>query len=139
MLGASVKFKGGGHPEIRAVRASDSRLVARSFEPPLTPAAIESWAHVLMPEITVSGSIPQGPTTRSVTYFVVDTARNAIAGNLTLPDAADFARSFQMNVRVVELSENYDVGTFADDGEFVSAGFKVEAPQPSAGAIGPRT
>jgi pyridoxine/pyridoxamine 5'-phosphate oxidase len=109
---------------------------AGELQPPITAAAISAWSHVLAPEITVSGSIPQGQTTANVTYFVVDRARNAVVGNITLPDASTVANSFRLNVRVPQLSDNFDVGTMSDDGEFVSAGFTIETLTAPTGAVG---
>lgn len=84
----------------------------------------------------MSGTIPSGPTTRNVTYFVIDKARNAVVGNITLPDASTFANSFKLNVKVPQLSDQFDVGTMSDDGEFTSAGFTVETPDTPTGAVG---
>ncbi len=88
--------------------------------------------------LTVSGRIPDGPTTGNVTYFVVDKSRNAIVGSITLPNASKVSHAFRLNVRVASLSDSYDVGLFDEAGEFASAGFTVEAPKPLEGAVGPR-
>src|SRR4051794_36553634 len=88
-------------------------------------------------EIIISGSIPSGPTTANVAYFVVDRARNALVGNITLPDASLVAHAFRLKVRVPCLSDAFDVGVFDAAGDFISAGFKIETPQTSRGAAGP--
>ena len=90
-----------------------------------------------MPDIMVSGSIPDGNTTSNITYFVVDRQRNAIVGNLTLPNASLIARSFSLQVKVPSYSDSLDVGLFDDDGNFTSAGFRVEGGQAPEGAVGP--
>jgi hypothetical protein len=120
------------------VHASGLAPGAGELQPPITAAAMRAWSHVLAPEITVSGSIPQGQTTANITYFVVDSASNAIVGNITLPDASTIANSFRLNVRVPHLSDSFDVGTMSDDGEFASAGFTIETPTAPTGAVGPR-
>ncbi|MDB5451136.1 MAG: hypothetical protein JWQ52_2264 [Phenylobacterium sp.] len=117
---------------------SEYLLVDRApAEPPLTPAGVAGYAGLLALEVTVSGPIPEGPTTAPVTYFVLDRAKNAIVGNLTLPNASPISRAFQLNVKVPDLSDSLDVGVFDAAGGFVSAGFKVEAPTRPQGAIGP--
>src|SRR5437879_5006413 len=55
-------------------------LATRSGEavaqPPLTAAGMVSYAGVLPAfEITITGTLPKGNTTGTVTYFVVDTTR----------------------------------------------------------------
>jgi len=87
-------------------------------------------------QLKVSGPIPRGETTRSITYFVVDRSTGAIAGNLTLPDAATFANAFAMTVDVPRVASTYDVGTFNEAGEFVSANFDLTMPEAPKGAYG---
>jgi hypothetical protein len=103
---------------------------------PLSPDGQARYAGVLAVQITISGEIQQGPTTRNVAYFVLDEARNAVVGNITLPDASTFAKSFRLQVTVPQLSESFAVGLFDEKGTFVSAGFQIEAPPHSA--VGPR-
>ncbi len=38
-------------------------------------------------EITVTGVLPKGDTTGTVTYFIVDTANNIVVGQVVLPNA----------------------------------------------------
>ena len=87
-------------------------------------------------QLTVSGRIPNGPTTGAITYFVVDKSKRAIVGNITLPNAAMQNNAFRITVEVASLSDDYDVGMFDGAGGFVSAGFKVEVPEPPRGAVG---
>ena len=87
-------------------------------------------------EIKVSGNIKKGPTTGSVTYFVLDKSNNAIVGNIVLPDASSQVNNFKIPVRVPSLS-SFDVGTYDDAGRFVSAGFTIETPPVPTGAVGP--
>jgi hypothetical protein len=90
-----------------------------------------------VPNITVSGTIAAGPTTRSITYFVVDRTRDAIIGNITLPNASTFANAFRLDVNIPNNSDSVDVGLFDDGGKFVSAGFTIEGGTRPAGAVGP--
>jgi hypothetical protein len=58
-------------------------------------------------EITISGKIANGPTTRNVTYVVVfDRSHNAVIGDITLPDASTFANAFRLKVNVPQVSES---------------------------------
>ncbi len=105
---------------------------------PLTAVGVAGYGGVLAIEITISGSIPSGPTTRNITYFVLDTSRNAVVGNITLPDASTFAAAFRLNISVPQPSERFDVGHFDNAGTFVSAGFRIEVPKSPSGAVGAR-
>ena len=112
-------------------------------QPPLTSAGVGAYAGVLPAiEITVSGRIPDASTsgagTGSTTYFVVDKDKNAIVGNITLPNTPFPHSAFRIVVRVPSGSKSFDVGVFDDTGGFVSAGFTVEVPEPPSGAVGPR-
>jgi hypothetical protein len=113
--------------------------VGTEARPPLTEAGVAAYVGVLAPpELTVSGTIPEGPTTANVTYFVVERSANAIVGHITLPNASTFARTFRLGVQVASLSGDFDVGLFDDSGTFVPAGFTVEVPRSPTGAVGPR-
>jgi hypothetical protein len=105
---------------------------------PLSADGQARYASVFAVEITISGQIKNGPTTRNVTYFVLDKSSNAVVGNITLPDASTFANAFRLQVAVPRLSEIFGVGTFDETGNFVSAGFQIEVPEPPTGAVGPR-
>lgn len=87
-------------------------------------------------QLKVSGAIPHGETTGNITYFVVDRSTGSIAGNLTLPNASKVASSFAMAVDVPRVADTYDVGTFSEAGEFVSAKFDLTMPQAPKGAYG---
>ena len=105
--------------------------------PPLTAAGIGAYAGILAAiEITVSGRVPDVSTAGSTTYFVVDKDKNAIVGNITLPNTPKPHSAFRIPVRVPSSSESFDVGVFDDAGGFVSAGFTVEVPKPPSGAVG---
>jgi hypothetical protein len=138
------------------VAAADARVGAKALggawelaarasleppQPPLTTAGVGAYAGVLAAiEITVSGQIPEvaGSTTGSTTYFVVDKGKNAIVGNITLPNTPKPHSAFRIAVRVPSASESFDVGVFDDAGGFVSAGFTIELPKPGPrGAVGP--
>lgn len=88
-------------------------------------------------QLTVSGAIPGGPTTNTVTYFVMDRAKNTVVGNIMLPNASENIRRFRLVVPAPSFSDSFDVGVFDNAGNFVSAGFTIEAPQAPRGAVGP--
>jgi len=108
-------------------------------QPPITAAGVRAYAGVLAAtEITVSGRVPDVPKPGSTTYFVVDKSKNAIVGNITLPNSSKPHATFRIAVRVPSASESFDVGVFNEAGGFVSAGFTVEVPKPPSGAVGPK-
>ena len=86
--------------------------------------------------ITVSGEIPEGLTTGSVTYFVLDLTKKSVVGSLVLPNAGQQIRRFRIAVDVPSSSNNFDVGLFDKDGRFVSANFAIEVPVAPKGAVG---
>ena len=124
---------GGGNNGDLSSRAAPDRQ--RS---PLNAAGLAQYGGVLAGEITISGKVESGPTTRNITYFVLDRSRDAVVGNITLPDAATFANAFRLNVSVPDAWGSLDVGLFDDTGKFASAGFQVEVPKQPTGAVGPR-
>jgi hypothetical protein len=89
-------------------------------------------------DLTVSGQIPDGPTTANVTYFVIDKSSNAIVGSINLPNASQVSHAFRLTVKVSDPTGSFDVGHFDDAGKFVSAGFTIEVPTRPSGAVGPR-
>jgi hypothetical protein len=108
----------------------------RGPEPPLTAAGREIYPGVFSAfEIIVSGHIKRGPTTRTVTYFVLDTSNNTIVGNIVLPDASPQINKFRIPISVARVS-SFDVGIYDETGRFVSAGFKIETPPLPTGASG---
>lgn len=118
--------------------ADGARTSSRALpEPPLTKAGVAAYAGVLAYQLTVSGNIPEGPTTSTVTYFVMDREKNAVVGNILLPNASESIRRFRLLVSVPRFSDSFDVGVFDTGGAFVSAGFTIEAPQAPRGAVGP--
>jgi hypothetical protein len=131
---------------IGAARSGGSwQLTVRSArampQPPLTDAAIASYAGVLaVVEITVTGTLPSGNTTGTVTYFIVDTTTNTLVGQVLLPDAANQNNSVAITVKVPGTNGSFAVGTFSDDGNFQPSSFlRVNAPPPGqrpTGAVG---
>ncbi|MGY3483165.1 hypothetical protein ACVW1C_001048 [Bradyrhizobium sp. USDA 4011] len=89
--------------------------------------------------VLVTGNLPKGETTRKVTYLVVDRNTKAMLSEIFLPDASNRFDSVSMLLKVRQCSGGYDIGTFAEDGEFTPAGFlSVGIPQasPPAGPSG---
>jgi hypothetical protein len=74
-------------------------------------------------EVTVIGTLPSGDTTSSVTYFIIDRAKNAIVGQVVLPNASKQINSVSMAVKVPSAGGPHDIGTFDDAGNFHACGF----------------
>src|SRR3954452_1578171 len=90
-------------------------------------------------EITVTGVLPKGDTTGTVTYFVVDTANNIVVGQVVLPNAIKTDMSVKLPVKVPNASASYAIGTFDDKGFTPSSFLSVRNPtsdQPSIAAVG---
>jgi hypothetical protein len=83
--------------------------------PPLTAVGVASYAGLLAYEVSVTGTLPQGETTRDVTYFIVDST-NTVVGHVVLPDAAPKFNSISMTVKVPNASTSLAIGTFEADG-----------------------
>ena len=82
-------------------------------------------------ELVVTGRLPEGSTTKAVTYFIVDTARNVIVGQVMLPDVAPGSMAVSLVVRIPPSAGPFAIGTFDDSGSFVAAGFlSVDGPAP---------
>ncbi|WP_131802863.1 hypothetical protein [Mesorhizobium sp. ORS 3428] len=95
-------------------------------------------------EVTVRGTLPVGDTTENVTYFILDTAKRAIVGQVILPKAVPRSLAVSLTVKVPSTAGSLAIGTFDDGGNFQVASFlRVEIPavDPSAdrsdGAVGP--
>src|SRR5690242_4665174 len=84
--------------------------------PPLTAAGMARYAGILAPcDINITGTLPTGDTTKTVTYFITDAAAN-IVGQVVLPDAVKNYNSVSVNLTVPKPSSSYAIGTFDNDG-----------------------
>ena len=115
---------------------------AAVVQPPLTAAGTVSYAGVLAVfEITITGTLPSGNLTGTVTYFIIDTARSTIVSQIVLPDAVKQNNSVAITVKVPSASASYAVGTFDSSGDFQASSFlTVSNPagdQRPSGAVGP--
>ena len=88
---------------------------ATSPRPPLSAAGIASYAGLLVYEVSVTGTLPEGKTTRAVTHFIVDSDNN-IVGHVVLPDAAPKQNPVSMTVKVPNASRSLAIGTFEEGG-----------------------
>ncbi|MER9581975.1 hypothetical protein [Mesorhizobium sp. M0276] len=91
-------------------------------------------------EVTVRGVLPIGDTTENVTYFILDTAKSAIVGQVVLPKAVKRSLAVALTVKVPSTAGSYAIGTFDDGGSFQPANFlRVESPSVDrpGGAVGP--
>ncbi|TPM26965.1 hypothetical protein FJ958_19210 [Mesorhizobium sp. B2-3-5] len=91
-------------------------------------------------DVTVRGVLPIGDATANVTYFILDTAKSAIVGQVILPAAVKRSHAVVITVKVPSTAGSLDIGTFDDGGNFQAASFlRVESPAVSrpGGAVGP--
>jgi hypothetical protein len=91
-------------------------------------------------EITITGTLPNGNTTETVTYFIIDTTRNTVVGQVVLPDAVKQNNSVSLTVKVPSSNGSFAVGTFSGNGNFQPSSFlHVNTPatdQRPSGAVG---
>ncbi|PZV34731.1 hypothetical protein [Mesorhizobium kowhaii] len=90
-------------------------------------------------EVTVRGVLPIGDTTDNATYFILDTARSAIVGQVVLPRAVKRSLGVALTVKVPTTAGSLAIGTFDDGGNFEVASFlRVETPavERPDGAVG---
>ncbi|AZO28485.1 MULTISPECIES: hypothetical protein [unclassified Mesorhizobium] len=90
-------------------------------------------------EVTVRGVLPIGDTTENVTYFILDTLKSAIVGQVMLPKAVKRSLAVSLTVKVPSSAGSLAIGTFDDGGKFEVASFlRVEVPavQNPGGAVG---
>jgi hypothetical protein len=108
---------------------------------PLTEAGMASYVGVLAAyEITVTGALPEGKTTETVTYFIVDTATNTLVGTVPLPDAVERKTSVSVTVKIPKPSASFAIGTFKDGVFHPSSFLSVLNPASNpthSGAAGP--
>jgi len=90
-------------------------------------------------EVTVRGVLPIGDTIDNVTYFILDTAKSAIVGQVNLPKAVKRSLGVALTVKVPSTAGSLAIGTFGDGGNFEVASFlRVETPtvERPDGAVG---
>ena len=91
-------------------------------------------------EVTVRGVLPIGDITENVIYFILDTAKSAIVGQVILPKTVKQSLAVALTVKVPSTAGSYAIGTFDDGGNFQVASFlRVESPSVDrpGGAVGP--
>ena len=115
--------------------------LSAAAQPPLTAAGAARYAGILATsELVVTGRLPEGETTKSITYFILDTSRNTIVGQVILPDAARRNISVSVTVKVPTSLGPFAIGAFDEQGNFVPAAFlSVNGPaggQAPGGAVG---
>jgi len=90
-------------------------------------------------DVMITGALPIGDTTRTVTYFIIDAANKTIVGTVALPDAVNRKTSVSLAVKVPDANAPYEIGTFDEDGFHASSFLSVRNPttdQPPSAAIG---
>ncbi|UCI09544.1 hypothetical protein [Mesorhizobium sp. B1-1-8] len=91
-------------------------------------------------EVTVRGVLPIGDASENVTYFILDTSKSSIVGQVVLPKAVKRSLAVALTVKVPSTAGSYAIGTFDDGGNFQAASFlRVEIPTVDSpdGAVGP--
>jgi hypothetical protein len=130
-------------PLARRKRGTATRDAAHSSlpQPPLTAAGILNYTGVLAAsEVTIEGTLPTGNTTANVTYFIIDTARKTVVGQVILPDAVKQNNSVSVTVKVPSAAAAYAIGTFSAAGDFQASSFLQVTSlgdQVPRGAVGP--
>jgi hypothetical protein len=84
---------------------------------------------------TITGTLPKGDATRTVTYFITDS--DTIVGQIVLPDAVQQNNSVSVTLKVPNASASYAVGTFDSDGFHASSFLSVRNPKVPTGTVGP--
>jgi len=90
-------------------------------------------------EVAVRGVLPIGDTTENVPYFILDTAKNAVVGQVILPKAVKRSLAVALTVKVPAAAGSFAIGTFDDGGNFQACSFlRVESPavERPDGAVG---
>jgi hypothetical protein len=115
-----------------------TRSGGASAQPPLTEVGMGIYAGILAAEVNVVGTVPAGITTGPVTYFIVDTDKKGIVGQVVLPNALSQATPVAMTVKVPDMAGSLAIGTFDAGGAFQPSTFlSVSAPPKPTGAVGP--
>ncbi|WJI40018.1 MULTISPECIES: hypothetical protein [Mesorhizobium] len=84
--------------------------------------------------------MPIGDTTENVPYFILDTAKSAIVGQVILPKAVKQSLAVAVTVKVPATAGSFAIGAFDDGGNFQACSFlRVESPAVARpdGAVGP--
>lgn len=116
----------------------NKRTHGAKAHPPLTEFGMGIFAGILIAEVVITGMVPVGTMGGPVTYYIVDTDKTAIVGQVRLPDAMPKATPVSMAVKVPDAKASLAIGTFDDGGKFHPADhLKVDAPSDPVGAVGP--
>jgi hypothetical protein len=96
-----------------------------SATPPLTAEGLLAYSGLLAAaEVTVTGTLPTGNPTETVTHFIIDTSKKAIVSQVVLPNAVQQNNSVSMTVRVPGTAAGpYAIGAFDADGNFQPSSF----------------
>jgi hypothetical protein len=118
-----VNARGGGTLNASGIDAN------KGGQSPLTAAGMASFAGLLIAyDITITGTLPNGNTTGTVTYFVIDTSTKTIVGQVVLPDAVKQNNSVSLTLKVPKASASYAIGSFDNDGFQASSFLRVQNP-----------
>lgn len=74
-----------------------------------------------MTRVVVKGTIPIGPMTGTITYFVIDESSRAVVGQLVLPNASDPPRGVNVLLQLPPSPGPFAIGVFDAKGQFAPA------------------
>jgi hypothetical protein len=102
--------------------------------PPITEAGIVKYCGILAGNILLTGALPKGEMTQTVTYVVVDRDTKEVVSETRLPNASDRLTGVRMLLPVKRECPAYEVGTLTPSGEFRAIDFLSASLLPRAGA-----
>jgi len=88
-------------------------------------------------DVVVTGILPIGETTQTITHFIIDMASKTVVGQVALPNAVAKRTAVALPVKVPNDSGAYAIGTFDDRGGFLTSSFlSIDRPASGSSPIG---
>ncbi|MGY2997359.1 hypothetical protein ACVWWD_006220 [Mesorhizobium sp. URHB0026] len=127
-----------GSPSFGGDWALNIQTKDAAVRPPLTEVGMGIYAGILVAEVMVTGMLPVGAMGGPVTYYILDTERKTIVGQVILPGAMPQATPVSMAVKVPNATARLAIGTYDPSGNFQASDIlSVNAPAKPTGAVGP--
>lgn len=127
-----------GSPALGGDWALNIQTKDAAARPPLTEVGMGIYAGILVAEVMVTGMLPVGAMGGPITYYIVDTERKTIVGQVILPGAMPQATPVSMAVKVPNGTAPLAIGTYDPSGNFQASDIlSVNAPAKPTGAVGP--
>jgi hypothetical protein len=98
----------------------DSKL-SLDVVPPIKRTGLTKYKGVLAADthqVLLTGTLPQGETTRTLAYSIIEYDTKAIAAEVKLHDASTSLTHVRMLITVKHVCDAYQVGTFGQNGDF---------------------